>query len=109
MSRPVTTRFPDTGNALHDTQQRERVNMIQLRYFADLREQLGIGDETVALPAHVDTVAGLQRWLQGRGEPWSGALADERLLVAVNHAVAKHDTGLRDGDEIAWFPPVSGG
>ena len=83
--------------------------MIQLRYFASLRERLGIGDESVMLPDGVDTVAGLQRWLQGRGEPWSGALADERLLVAVNHEVAEGTAGVRDGDEIAWFPPVTGG
>jgi sulfur-carrier protein len=83
--------------------------MIQLRYFASLRERLGIGDEAVTLPDGVDTVAGLQRWLQGRGEPWSGALADEHLLVAVNHEVAERAAGVRDGDEIAWFPPVTGG
>jgi sulfur-carrier protein len=83
--------------------------MIQLRYFASLRERLGTSDESVLLPDDVDTVAGLQRWLQDRGEPWSGALADARLLVAVNHEVAKLATGVRDGDEIAWFPPVTGG
>jgi molybdopterin synthase sulfur carrier subunit len=83
--------------------------MIQLRYFASLRERLGIGDEIVAFPDDVATVAGLQRWLQDRGEPWSEALADERLLVAVNHEVAVRTTGIRDGDEIAWFPPVTGG
>jgi molybdopterin synthase sulfur carrier subunit len=83
--------------------------MIQLRYFASLRERLGIGDETVVLPDDVDTVAGLQRWLQDRGEPWSEALADERLLVAVNHELREHAAGVRDGDEIAWFPPVTGG
>ena len=83
--------------------------MIQLRYFASLRERLGIGDEAVTLPDGVDTVAGLQRWLQARGEPWSGALADERLLVAVNHEVAERAADVRDGDEIAWFPPVTGG
>ena len=83
--------------------------MIQLRYFASLREQLGISDEAVPLPDNIDTVAALQRWLQERGEPWSGALADKRLLVAVNHEVAKRATGVSDGDEIAWFPQVTGG
>jgi molybdopterin synthase sulfur carrier subunit len=83
--------------------------MIQLRYFASLRERLGIGDETVSLPDDVDTVAGLQRWLQNRGEPWSGAFADEHLLIAVNHEVAERADDVRDGDEIAWFPPVTGG
>jgi len=83
--------------------------MIQLRYFASLRERLGIGDEAVTLPDDVDTVAGLQRWLQERGEPWSAALADERLLVAVNHELTERVAGVRDGDEVAWFPPVTGG
>jgi len=83
--------------------------MIQLCYFASLRERLGVGDEAVTLPADVDTVAELQRWLQERGEPWSAALADKRLLVAVNHELAEPVTGVRDGDEVAWFPPVTGG
>jgi len=83
--------------------------MIQLRYFASLRERLGIGDEAVTLPDDVDTVAGLQRWLQDRGEPWSGALADERLLIAVNQKITERSASIRDGDEIAWFPPVTGG
>jgi molybdopterin synthase sulfur carrier subunit len=83
--------------------------VIQLRYFARLRERLGIGDETVTLPDDVVTVAGLQQWLQSRGEPWSEALTDERLPVAVNQKITEHSASIRDGDEIAWFPPVTGG
>jgi molybdopterin synthase sulfur carrier subunit len=83
--------------------------MIQLRYFASLRERLDIGDEAITLPDEIDTVAGLQRWLQERGEPWSGALADERLLVAVNQKITQRSASIQDGDEIAWFPPVTGG
>jgi molybdopterin synthase sulfur carrier subunit len=83
--------------------------MIVLRYFASLREKLGLGDETVTLPEAVDTVGGLQQWLQDRGEPWREALADERLLVAVNQEVGDRDTTVNDGDEVAWFPPVTGG
>jgi sulfur-carrier protein len=83
--------------------------VIQLRYFASLRERLDIGDEAITLPDDVDTVAGLQRWLQERGEPWSGALADERLLVAVNQKITQRSASIQDGDEIAWFPPVTGG
>jgi molybdopterin synthase sulfur carrier subunit len=83
--------------------------MIVLRYFASLREKLGLGDETVTLPEAVDTVGGLQQWLQDRGEPWREALADERLLVAVNQEVGDRDTAVNDGDEVAWFPPVTGG
>jgi molybdopterin synthase sulfur carrier subunit len=83
--------------------------MVRLRYFASLRERLDIDDEAVTLPDGVDTVAGLKRWLQDRGEPWSEALADKRLLVAVNHEVVELAAVIRDGDEIAWFPPVTGG
>jgi len=83
--------------------------VIQLHYFASLRERLDIGDEAVTLPDDVDTVAGLQRWLQDRGEPWSGALADEHLLIAVNQKITERAASIRDGDEVAWFPPVTGG
>jgi sulfur-carrier protein len=83
--------------------------VIQLRYFASLRERLDLGDEAVTLPDDIVTVAGLQRWLQNRGEPWSEALADERLLVAVNQKITERSASIRDGDEVAWFPPVTGG
>ena len=82
---------------------------VRLRFFASLRETLGVGDEAVTLPAGVDTVAGLQQWLQARGEPWRDALADDRLLVAVNQEVGDVQTAVTDGDEVAWFPPVTGG
>jgi len=83
--------------------------MVQLHYFASLRETLGIGEETIALPGHVHTVEDLQHWLHDRGSLWAETLADERLLVAVNHEVSKHSARVSDGDEIAWFPPVTGG
>ena len=83
--------------------------MLQLRYFASLRERLGLGDETVMLPEAVGTVGSLKQWLQERGEPWREALADDRLLVAVNQEVSDRETAVSDGDEIAWFPPVTGG
>ena len=83
--------------------------MVQLRYFSSLRERLGVGEETVPLPGHVNTVAGLQHWLQERGTLWAETLADKHLLVAVNHEITGHNASVRNGDEIAWFPPVTGG
>ena len=83
--------------------------MLQLRYFASLRESLGIGDEQVELPDGVRDLAGLTRWLQERGEAWTSALADKRLHVAINQEIVKADAIITDGDEIAWFPPVTGG
>lgn len=83
--------------------------MLQLRYFASLRETLGIGDEQVKLPSGIDSVSGLTQWLQTRGTPWSAALADRHLQVAVNQTIVKPDSPVHDGDEVAWFPPVTGG
>ena len=83
--------------------------MIRLRYFASLRERLGVADESIPLPDAVTDAAGLRRWLQGRGGIWSEALSDQRLQVAVNQEIGKPGTPVRDGDEVAWFPPVTGG
>jgi len=83
--------------------------MIQLRYFASLRETLGVGDEQLELPGEVNNVASLTRWLQSRGEPWNTALSDRRLHVAINQEIARPDVPVSDGDEVAWFPPVTGG
>jgi molybdopterin synthase sulfur carrier subunit len=83
--------------------------MIRLRYFASLRETLGIADEQLELPAGVGDVADLTRWLRGRGGDWDNALADRRLHVAINQVIAGPDAVIADGDEVAWFPPVTGG
>ena len=83
--------------------------MINLRYFASLRETLGVDNEQLELPDGVENVAALTQWLQTRGEPWHDALANPQLLVAVNQEVVSADTTVHNGDEIAWFPPVTGG
>jgi molybdopterin synthase sulfur carrier subunit len=84
--------------------------MLELLYFARLRERFGRDGERVALPAGVADVAGLTAWLRARGEPWSAELAASRSWrVAVNQDMASADTPLRDGDEVAYFPPVTGG
>ncbi|HAJ93156.1 MAG TPA: molybdopterin converting factor subunit 1 [Gammaproteobacteria bacterium] len=83
--------------------------MIQLRYFASLRESLGIGDEQIELPEDVHDLPGLTRWLQGRDATWASALANKRLHTAINQEIVKPDATVTDGDEIAWFPPVTGG
>ncbi|CAG9180903.1 molybdopterin converting factor subunit 1 [Cupriavidus pampae] len=83
---------------------------IELRFFASVREQVGTGAERVTVPADVRTVGELRGWLRARGGHWEEALAEGRALrMAVDHAVARIDTPLTAGCEVAFFPPVTGG
>lgn len=81
---------------------------INVRYFARLRESFGTGAEEIELPA--GTVTDLVALLRGRGRPWSEELDGSRAFrVAVNQDLAEPDTPLNDRDEVAIFPPVTGG
>ena len=83
---------------------------IELRYFASVRVQVGQGAERAEVPASVRTVGDLRGWLRERGGHWAEALAEGRALrMAVDHAVARADTPLAEGCEVAFFPPVTGG
>ncbi|KEA64509.1 Molybdenum cofactor biosynthesis protein MoaD [Marinobacterium lacunae] len=83
---------------------------MKLVYFASVREQLGIEGETLSLPLGVTTVAGLVEWLAvSRGEPWAAVLRDQRLLCAVNQEMCSLEAAVSDNDEVAFFPPVTGG
>lgn len=84
--------------------------MIRVCYFASLREQLGLAEEPLELPAGVADLAGLRAWLRGRGGVWAEALAESRpVLCAVNQVMARPEQAVVDGDEVAFFPPVTGG
>jgi len=79
-------------------------------YFARLREALQRDREVVDVPASVATVTDLRVWLVARGEPWSTAFTDvKRVRAAVDQTMAQDATTLRDGAEVAFFPPVTGG
>jgi molybdopterin synthase sulfur carrier subunit len=79
-------------------------------YFARLREALAREREELEVPASVTTVAELRAWLASRGEPFSEAFgAIRRVRAAVDRTMAQEDTRLRDGAEVAFFPPVTGG
>ena len=80
---------------------------VKVLYFASLKEALGIGSETLELPAGVNTVGGLRDWLASHGRD---QLASARnLRCAVNQDMAGPEAVIRDGDEVAFFPPVTGG
>lgn len=80
---------------------------IKVLYFAGLREALGVAAEEVAPPAAVATVADLRAWLAGQGR--AALLTAKNLRCAVNQELAFPATAVADGDEVAFFPPVTGG
>jgi len=83
---------------------------VKVLYLASLREQLGATGEDLDLSPAVSTVAGLRTLLMARGGAWQSALAQGRALrVAVNQEMAQPTTPVKPGDEVAFFPPVTGG
>ena len=83
---------------------------MRLLYFAWLRARIGCAEEEVALPSEVRDVAGLLDWLRTRGSGYAEALRDLRIVrVAVNQDYVGPEHALREGDEVALFPPVTGG
>ena len=84
--------------------------MITLLYFARLREAFGIASEKIALPADVNTLESVRATLAARGGAWAHELAAGRAFrAAVSQSIASGDTPIKDGDEVAFFPPVTGG
>lgn len=84
--------------------------MVTLLYFARLREALGTAREELALPESVIDIATLREALVSRGGAWAQELSQtKRIRMAVNQDMASADTPINDGDEIAFFPPVTGG
>ena len=83
---------------------------MRLLYFAWLKTKIGHGEEEVARPDEVKDVAGLLEWLKGRGPGYAEALADpDALRVAVNQEYARPGDPVGPDDEVALFPPVTGG
>ncbi len=83
---------------------------LTLVYLARLREAFGVATERIEIPPDVTTVAALRARLAARGGAWATELAPGRALrIAVNHELARPETVIRAGDEIALFPPVTGG
>lgn len=81
--------------------------MLNLLFFAALRDQLNTA--SLSWPAGAADIAGLLQELQQQGEPWASALARPDLLCARNQALCGLTEAIADGDEIAFFPPVTGG
>ena len=83
--------------------------MITVLFFAGLREAVGASSESLALPGGVATVAALRDHLAARGGQWEALAKAKNLRAAVNQDMVPLTTAIKDGDEIAFFPPVTGG
>ncbi len=83
---------------------------IDLKFFASVREALGVASEAVTVPDGVATVGDVRAWLRTRGGAWADTLAEGRALrMACNHVMTEPGTRITEGCEVAFFPPVTGG
>ncbi len=83
---------------------------LELRFFASLREGLGLSTEAITVPVEVKTIADLRGYLVQRGNPWAEVLAGTKVIrCALNQEMVADSTLLVEGAEVAFFPPVTGG
>jgi molybdopterin synthase sulfur carrier subunit len=83
---------------------------VNVLYFAWVRQKIGKSEEHVDLPDNVTTVGGLASYLRERGAGYADALSDtKRLRAAVNQEHVSFDAPIKPSDEVAFFPPVTGG
>lgn len=84
--------------------------MIKIRYFAKLSESLCVKFEDMEYSRQTEKVTDIIEQLIGRGEPWISEFSgDSKFLVAINQEMSERDAVVNDGDEVAFFPPVTGG
>lgn len=82
---------------------------VKVLFFAGLREALGCASERLDLPARAASVGQLHAHLVARGGAWTALATTKNLRIAVNQRMAAMDAPVADGDEVAFFPPVTGG
>ncbi len=81
-----------------------------VRFFASVKEQLGKDVEEIDVPAAIGTVAALRAHLMKRGGDWQTVFAEKKLVrAAVNQEMVQPAAAIKAGDEVAFFPPVTGG
>ena len=84
--------------------------MLKINYFASLREELGVSSETLTVPVGTGSVADLVDYLmRERGTAWSIMADESRVLVAVDQCIVARNHPLQGDEEVAFFPPMTGG
>ncbi|MGU3413559.1 molybdopterin synthase sulfur carrier subunit [Enterobacteriaceae bacterium C34A] len=81
--------------------------MIKILFFAQVRELLGT--DSLSLDTQATTVEALRQQLAAQGSRWALALEEGKLLTAVNQTLVESSHAIKEGDEVAFFPPVTGG
>lgn len=82
---------------------------VRILYFAALRDAVGFSDESMALPSGVGTIGELQCFLADRGGDWAVLSPGRNVRAARNQRMVQSGETVAPGDEVAFFPPVTGG
>ena len=83
---------------------------VELRFFASVREALGVSNESVDVPDGVANIGDVRAWLRARGGAWADTLAEGRSFrMACDHEMTDPSRRNTEGCEVAFFPPVTGG
>lgn len=83
--------------------------IINLIFFAAIREQLDCGELTLNLPDTTKNIADIKSFLMTKGDPWQIVFSSSTLLTALNQQMVNDDAVLANNDTVAFFPPVTGG
>lgn len=83
--------------------------MINVLFFAQVRELLNTAKLAIDADQAIATTEDLRAYLAAKDEKWARVMASNKLLVAVNQTMSNWDAPVKDGDEVAFFPPVTGG
>ena len=81
---------------------------LKVLFFANYKEVLGLSELTIELDTGANVIE-LNQLLASKGERWQEVFQSSSIKVAVNHELVDENTMLKEGDEVAYFPPVTGG
>ena len=83
---------------------------IKVLYFARIKESVNYSTEDITLPSDVGTITALKNFLAQRGDTWLELFDGKQTIrAAINHELVDNMAAINDGDEVAFFPPVTGG